>query len=95
MVEIEGKTRVAKIRVGLKVLSENERGEYWTIPGKVKRPLAETGNSNLLGRKPGKGAKSCQCLKVHSHADWTQKNFSNISSLNIICAATNVTIITR
>ena len=71
---------MAKIRDGLKVGSENERGEYWTIPGKVKRPLAETGNSNWLGRKRGKGAKSCQCFKVQSHADWTQKNFSNISS---------------
>ena len=32
---------VAKICGGLKVGSQNERGEYWTIPGKVERPARD------------------------------------------------------
>ena len=38
--------------------------------GRLK-DLAETGSTNLLERKWGKVAESCQCFKMHSHADWT------------------------
>ena len=45
--------RVAKIRGGLKVGSENERGENWTIPGKVERPGGDR-KYKFVGEKMGK-----------------------------------------
>ena len=44
---------MTKIRDGLKVGSENERGEYWTIPGKVER-LARDRKYKFVGEKMGK-----------------------------------------
>ena len=48
--------RVAKIRDGLKVGSENERGEYWTILGKFERPGGD-GKYKFVGEKMGESCK--------------------------------------
>ena len=75
--------RAAKICGRLKVGPRNKRGECWTILGPTLKSLVETGNTNLLERKWGKVAKSCQCLKVHSHPDQIE-NFQSIPGFALL-----------
>ena len=60
--------RAGKIFGRLKVGSQNERGEYWTIPGEVQRAGREGREIEICRRENGgKGVESCQCFKVDSH----------------------------